>query len=517
MASGVLGTGTLPVPFQDFSGGLNTLAAPYLVTPNEARDLQNVQGTTAGAIVKRNGLVTFASPSSTFTSLFPLESISPVVLIGADASKLYSVSTSGTVTQIASGLSNSRWEFVSAPVVGGMGPLYGMNGTDTPQQWTGSGSTANWTAAHGTVPNGKYLVYANNQVFASGVTTSPSRVYWSGLADPTDWDPANLAGAGFEDFDPNDGQAITGLGRVGPYVIVFKPRKTWVLIDSSTGQNRRLSENIGCVAHRSIASGPEGTYFLSEDRGVYLTDGTHLTPISDKIQPTLDLVSPALRSQAAATYFDAHYYLSVSMGGSTNDTVFDFDAKLSDGAKLPSWWKHTFGSNQFAIWHPSAGNAQLYSAKATSAVVDQCFVPGVTTDNGTPFTWVWRGSWQSPVFFRHKAYPAAWFRKNLRQLRLQGSGTVDVSLAKDFAGLETLVASNVLAQSSTGTFGAADGTVFGASDGTVFGGASIVSQKLFSLGTANAFSVVFSATSTTQDLVVLYIMLLAYRRDLVVS
>ena len=46
----------------------------------------------------------------------------------------------------------------------------------------GVGSTANWTATDsgGTVPNGKFLVYNQNQVFVSGVAANPSRVYWSG-------------------------------------------------------------------------------------------------------------------------------------------------------------------------------------------------------------------------------------------------------------------------------------------------------------------------------------------------
>ena len=513
---GGLPSGTLPVPFQDFSGGLNTLNQPYLVTSNEARDLSNVQGTTAGAIVKRNGLVTFATPANVFTSLAPLESVNPVVLVGASTTHIYSIATNGTVSAIRGPLSSATpWAFVSAPVVAGDGPLYGMNGTDTPVQWSGTGSANSWVAVHGTVPNGTYMIYHQNQVFVAGVAANPSRLFWSGIADPTDWDPANLAGAGFEDFDPNDGQAITGIGVVGPYVIVFKPRKAWVLISPATGQSRQLSDNVGCVSHRSICTGAEGTYFLSEDRGVFVTNGSKLEPISDKIQPTLDAVAPALRSQAAATYFDGHYYLSVSLGGSTNDTTLDYDAKLSAATRQPSWWKHSFGSNQFAIWHPTTGNDQLYSAKATSAIVDQCFVPGITVDNGTPFTWTWRGAWQSPVFYRHKVYPATWFRKNLRQLRIQGAGTVDVSLAKNFAAAETLIEPNVFTSTTSSTFGGS--TTFGGANQLFGGSGSILEARLFSLGVAEQFSVVFSATSTTQDLVVLYLMLVAYRKDQVVS
>ena len=507
------GQGSLPFLYSDFHGGLNTLQAPYLLTDNEARDLSNVQGTTAGAIVKRNGLVTLASPSNTFTSLFPLESLGTLYLIGADSGAIYSVTSGGTVTSIKSSLSNARWEFCSAPVVSGQGPLFGMNGTDTPQQWTGSGSAANWTNASGAVavPNGKYCLYANNQVFVAGVAANPSRVYWSAIADPTNWDPASLTGAGFMDFDPNDGQAITGLGRVGPYILVCKARKLWLLVDAATATARRLSDNVGCVAHRSIASGPEGTFFLSEDRGVYVTNGSKLTPISDKILPTVNGVSGTFKAQAAATLFNGHYHLSLPLSSSSNDTVLDYDTLLG------SWWKHSFGSNQFAIWHPS-GTAGLYSAKGTAAIVDQCFAANTFQDNGTNFTWTWRGPWQSPTFYRRRRFPTPYFRKRLRQVRFDGSGTVDFSIAKDFAGLETLVRANALAAASGGTFGASDGSVYGAVDGSMFGAASVQRTKILGgLGVANAFSIVFSATSNTADTVFSYTLLITDRRDLIVA
>lgn len=465
--------------------------------------------------MKRNGLSTFASPAVTLTSLFPLESISPVVLVGAGVTSLYSVSTAGAVTAIQTGLTSGlRWEFVSGPVVSGQGPLFGMNGTDTPQQWSGSGSTASWTNASGgvSVPNGKYCLYSQNQVFVSGVAATPSRVFWSALSNPTNWDPASLTGAGFMDFDPNDGQVITGIGRVGPYVLVCKPRKLWILVDTATATARRLSDNVGCVAHRTIASGPAGTYFLAEDRGVYLTNGTKLTPISDKIQPTLDSVSAGLRSQAAGTCFNAHYYLSLPITSTTNDTTLDWDEKLQ------SWWKHSFGSNQFALWHQSSGVPSLYSAKATGAKVDQCFAPNIFQDNGANFQWVWRGPWQSPTFYRRRRFPTPYFRKRLRQLRLDGSGTVDFSLAKDFTSAETLIRSDVFNYSSAGTGNWAGSGNFGAADGSVYGGPFMLTRaRAYTLGVANAFSVVFSATSNTADTVDSYVLMMTDRRDLVVS
>lgn len=532
---------SIPFLYQDFHGGLNTKDAPYLLTDDEARDVSNVQGTTAGAIVKRAGLATFATPGATLTSLFPFE-VGTSSLIGAGGTIIQSISVVGAVSTIATGLtSNLRWEFISGPAVSGQGPLYGMNGTDTPKQWTGSGSMGTWSATDsgGVVPNGKICIYFNNQVYVGGTAAHPSRLFWSAPGDPTAWNPANINGSGFVDLDPNDGQTITGIGKVGPYVMVCKARKLFILVSTNAGlvapTLRRLADNIGCVSHRTLASGPEGTYFLAEDRGVYVTNGSKITPISDPIQPTVDAISLGGRAQAAGVYFDAHYYLSVPLNSGTNDTVLDFDATLD------SWWKHTFGANQFAIFHP-ASMASLYSAKATSAVVDHCFAPGVLVDNGTAFKWRWAGPWQSPTFYRRRRFPTPYYRKRLRQLRFDGTGTIDFSLAKDFTLGEVLIRSNALVTGGgtfgvDGFYGAPDGSlfggnpgatgaggffggvgVFGAADGSVYGDVPGLNRtRVYSLGVANAFSIIFSATSTTADMLTSYTMMMTDRKDLVVT
>ena len=507
----------VPLYYTNFSAGLNTKSAPFLLDeglgPLPSRDLSNVQGTQAGAILKRNGLVTLATPGVAPTSLFVSEATPVSCLVGAGGTVIYSVQSGGTVTNIKTGVTNNvRWEGISAPVVSGQGPVYMLNGTDTPQQWsgaTGGTATVNWTNASGAVavPNGRYVIYANNQAFISGVAATPSRVFWSALADPTNWDPASLTGAGFADFDPNDGQVITGIGRVGPYILVTKPRKCWVIADPATATIRRISDQIGCVAHRTIQSGPEGTYFLSEDRGVYLTNGSKLEPISDIIQPTIDAID-GTRTQASAVYFNGHYYLSVSATGSgANDTTLDWDTTLN------SWWRHSFGSNQFAIWHP-IGSAELYSAKATAAFVDKCFVSGVFTDNGANFTWVWRGPWQSPSYFRRRLFPTPYYRKRLRQMRYSGIGTVDLSLAKDFAQSETAIRQNIFTGTTGTNFG---GTQPFGGPQLYGGGGSVLGGRVYTLGVANAFSVVFSSTSNTADGVYAYLMILHDRKDGVVD
>ncbi len=481
-----------------------------MLVDTESRDLQNVQGTTAGAIVKRRGLVTLATPETVLSSLFAFEAVTIPYLIAAGGTKIYSIDGAGTVVPIKTGLAPAeRWEFVQSQITDGQGPLFGMNGIDTPQQWSGTGAMNDWTATTGAVPNGQFMVLAGNRIWVSGVKANPSRVYFSDLIPgnngPVTWPSQNVA-----IFDENDGADITGLGHVGPYILVAKARKLYMVTDLNTGDARRLSDNIGCISHRSIAQAPEGTYFLGEDRGVYLTNGSKITSMSDVIQPTIDSIQAGTKADAVGAYFNGHYYLSVNLGSGHNDTILDYDSALQ------SWWLHTFGSNQFAVWHPTS-DPQLYSAKATSAIVDQCFVPGINVDNGTPFLWRWRGPWQSPTFYRRRRFPTPYFRKRFRQVRYDGTGTVDFSLATDFSPGEVLLKSNAFVLipnnstfGGTGTYGNADGTVFGDA-------APVARARQYTLGVYNAISVVFSSTSITQDRVFSYTLIVTDRKDLITA
>ena len=489
----------LPFNYSDFSGGLNTKAAPFLLQDNEAQDLKNVQGTTAGAIVRRYGIVPLVTPTVSNVSIFPLEATGTQLLVTAGGGVISSVTAGGVETTRKGGLNTTaKWEFISAPANGGQGPLWGMNGTDTPQAWDGvATNTTNWTATSGTVPNGKYCITHQNQVFVSGVAATPSRVFWSGLqagtgALPRDWDSAANNGAGAMDFDPQDGQAISGLGVVGPYVLVAKPRKLWVLVDPATATVRRLSESIGAISHRSIANGPNGTYFLAEDRGVYWTNGSKLEPISDKIQPTIDAVGTQ-KANAAGAYFNAHYYLSVAATGSgANDTVLDWDETLQ------SWWKHSFGANEFAVWHPST-SAELFAGTNTGGSIVQAFTPGVYTDFGNQASWKWLGPWQSPSFYRRRRFPTPFFRKRLAQFRVQGTGAVTVDLYANFNSTPGQEINTVV---DVGNY--------------VAGGRSpnIWSAKLYGQGVANAFAVQFSDISSNDPASVYeYILYMKDRKD----
>jgi hypothetical protein len=241
-----------------------------------------------------------------------------------------------TVTPPSMGV--RRHSIVSAVVSGGQGPIYGSGGGGIPYQGNG-GVMANWTASAGTRPSGEFLLYHSDRMWVGGDITAPSRVYWSSVGDPRDWSSVAPSDAGFVDLDPNDGDVIQGLGSIGPYVLVFKRRKTFLLYEPSlaTGANRRLSDSVGCIAHHTIASSPYGTIFLAID-GLKVTDGQAIRDVGRVLSSGFKRVNPLnVLWTATGVYFKDHYYLS-GLDVTDLGPILDWDIKND------SYWRHGLGA-----------------------------------------------------------------------------------------------------------------------------------------------------------------------------
>jgi hypothetical protein len=293
-----------------------------------------------------------------------------------------------------------------------------------------------------------------SRVLIAGWSNNPSTLYWSDVQVGVGTLPCKWMIENQQLFDPNDGDEITGIGKVGSNVLVFKKHKVFVVYDLNTGASRRLTTNIGCVSHRSIVETPMGTIFLAEN-GVYMTNGSTVELISDQITPTILALSGTNR--ATADYYRNHYYLS-----SPNDGVFlDFDLALK------SWWKHSLAS----------GSVNDFAGRFNSSIEEFYCVSGGKLgqmfvgwqDFGSSYTWKWAGPWLAPGQAR-VVYPAV--RKRLRALRVDGNGTATMTLSTDFDATER----SVTPQNADGTaraslFGTTSGTTFGpiANDGTYFG------------------------------------------------
>jgi hypothetical protein len=518
-----------PFLFNGFIAGLNTIDSPYTLEPTESPDCLNVVATTRGAIRKRNGstVLTGAAPAVELHSIHPVTISGSTYLLAAGGGKLYSIATNGTVTQIGSGFNaTARWSVVQAPTsvdVEGQGPVYLSNGTDAAQYWTGAGEVKAWKGKEDSehyatspyVPKGQWMIFAGNRIWMTGISSDPSAVWFSdivstgesgGQGDPSSWPKTNVVR-----FDASDGQAITGIGTIGPYIVVFKERKTWIITDLNTGANRRLADTIGCVSHRSIVETAIGTFFLTADQGVYLTDGSHLKEMSYSVRPTILGVTASQRQNAAGAYFNNHYYLSFPSGGSTtSNRTLDYDVQLK------SWWLHDLAGNEWAVWEPS-GETSLYTCTpGVSKGVVQAFVPGIYTDAGSNYKGAnglsayWLSAWQPFWIFinRHRiAVPN--IKKRIRQIHFDGSGEIIPIIGRDFATLGTYVPGVVgnesedfpttLVDFNEGepVFGnEKEAQKFGAESlegqQMIFGGAaSTRDARLYSLGTGRAWQVGF--------------------------
>lgn len=479
------------ISYTDFSGGLNTQAAPYLLQGNQCREALNVHTSAAGDIEKRNGFVTVSGASLTgepvkatgVHTLFPVNTTTKSLLgvaTTSDKDKIFKMTQAGVATVLKSELTaNTRWYWAQCEVDGSAGPIFGINGVDTPQKWNGEASeTSEWKATTGEVPKtAKYLTYFASRLWCA----EGSRLRFSGITGSSP-DPLNWNSEEYVDLEPNDGQSITGIGVIGSYLIVFKSRKTYQIYDPTSGANRQLSNAIGCVAHRSIVQTPAGLFFLSEDQGICRTDGKVVTPFSDPIKPQLEEVAsrPTTAANAAGTLMGRRYYLSVSLNGTRNDHTLEYDLETA------SWWLHDCASNQYALVDPG-GTPTLYSAdSAETARVSNAFAEEIFQDNGAnyagnSFYVTPHYAWGTSGSFRYMRYVDPHRAKRIREMRMDGIGTWESYIATDFSPQWHLMDGETWSVSGTnegGFFEVADGTEFeGTGDGTFMEETSVIVDR----------------------------------------
>lgn len=442
-----------PYVHGDFRGGLNTKAANYLLEDTQCRDCLNVQSTSTGAIVKREGISTVATQTgATLRTIHVTESTGTDYLIVSTDTALYKKeAVASSLSLITSGFSDGNWSMVETTSQDSQGPLFMVNGVDSPSFYNAQTfAFDDWTMdADSTldvegspVPNGRYLLMHDSRVVVAGVDANPSTLYWSEVQVGVGTLPRRWMIENQQLFDPNDGDEITGIGKVGSNLLVFKKHKVFVVYDLNTGASRRLTTNIGCVAPKSIVETPVGTFFLS-DMGVYVTNGSSVELVSDLITPTIRTLQNV--SKASADFYRNHYYLSVP----DSSVVLDYDLTLK------SWWKHDMGAISDLVSRFNSSVEELYCVSGEN--VGRMFTG--YQDFGSSYQWYWKGPWLAPGQAR-VVYPAV--RKRLRAIRVDGNGTCTLKVAQDFSASENQVTpQNADGSTRTTLFPAAVDTRFG--------------------------------------------------------
>lgn len=120
----------------------------------------------------------------------------------------------------------------------------------------------------GLPPNNKYIVQWRNQLVMAGDPANPTKLYYSEFADSVS--PENFPALNTKEVPQGGGGRVTGLGVLDRNLFIFNEDRVWIGEGNLAEDFLRidiLADNIGCVAHHTIATIDNSIYFLS-NKGV---------------------------------------------------------------------------------------------------------------------------------------------------------------------------------------------------------------------------------------------------------
>ena len=312
MAGTKFTSASVPFPFQNNIGGLNSTGSPNSLEDNESSELLNIDFDKFGSFKKRGGYTqlntTAFNSGAAWNGLYWFEkSNGNNYLIGTCGNK---IGEATSLTQAASpftdrtgGLTITAGNNNHTTFATHLDTVIGTNGVDAPWQATGG---SNATAL--TVPTGltiaKYVSVFSNYTFLANVTVSgtahKSRLYWSAIDSISTWTATD-----FRDVSKNDGQEITGIKVLGEALVIFKTRSVW--LGFFTGDSdipfifRRSRSPVGCVSGQSIQEAKNGLHFRADD-GYYFFDGNNSFKVSDRVTTTLETFNTSRYKNVVSAY-----------------------------------------------------------------------------------------------------------------------------------------------------------------------------------------------------------------------
>ena len=160
-----------------------------------------------------------------------------------------------------------------------------VNGDIQPQYWAGSNYLANIDDSD-TINKARYCIEYGNRVLVAdyGSTRAPTSVAWSSNTDITEWDSGVDTTAGQNEFK-DTGSFITGLGKIGPNLIVYF--RDLIVVGNRTGISDApftfsiTKPGVGLVAPQSLVEF-QGTNAFVGDNNFYKMEGTAPIPLDEQ-------------------------------------------------------------------------------------------------------------------------------------------------------------------------------------------------------------------------------------------
>jgi len=224
--------------------------------------------------------VSFSSAAAeNLTSLYAAKAPdSNTYFFAAGLSKIYTVSGSGTLTQVNTGLTTGANDRVRFTQFGKSVII--CNNSNKLKSWV-LGTSTTFAEVAATAPIAKFITVVRDFVVCANTfetTQQQYRVRWSAINDETDWVENVNTQSDYQDIP--DGGQIMGI-RGGEFGLVLLERSIHRMTYVGTPfifQFDNISRNKGCMVSGSVAQYQGITFFLSDD-GFYMCDGQQVVPI----------------------------------------------------------------------------------------------------------------------------------------------------------------------------------------------------------------------------------------------
>ena len=414
----------------DFSGGLNTKAAPMAIADNQAVDLLNCEFDVTGALVKRKGCSAYnamaisgAQYVDNIIRYYKNDGTRTLVAAvkGATSNRVYRGNdASGAFTEITGGSSLNIGEPVDMLVY--RDTLFISNGVQ-PIQYFSSGTTKANVAGSPTPPTGKYLAVCDNRLFVAGNAYNPNTLYFSDIGLFSTLPSVDFPADNFIRIPKQDtGDVITGLAVYRDELFVFRRNDVWALLGSGPEDYylQEVNNTVGAVGHRAVVNTGDALVFASPGRVFEYRDGV----MQDVGLSVESLLAALNMDNISAAYYPAKKQVWFCAGttGSGNDRVAMFDTAHR------AWSVFDFAMNALCVFDGPGDSGELYAGASSSGRVYH--LDDGIDDDGADIDFSFTT--------KHFAMKAPQNIKRFRRLYFnvnttQDTGAFDVDVSVDFA------------------------------------------------------------------------------------
>ena len=210
---------------------------------------------------------------------------------------------------------------------------------DLPQKMNSAGTASN---LGGSPPQFSIMVKHQNRLFAAGVASQPSRLYYSESLDPETW---SGGGSGSIDIDPGDGDRITGLASHKNELVTFKgPNRLSIHqitgVTPSTFARVPFVDGVGAFNQSCIFRVNDDLVF-SDSRGFHSMTAT--AAFGDYVEaflsrPILKSYQADINLNAMTTIWGANYqarglaiWTVPASGGTAKNVYYVYDYRFQPG------------------------------------------------------------------------------------------------------------------------------------------------------------------------------------------